>query len=94
MPVATKVACSKDYADAIGRWVMPDPVREGEVMGVELQVGGRRSRSTWRRCRMPRGSCRAEPGKLILHGQSIGNGQTIDVTDTAVLGENGGVPTP
>lgn len=32
-------------------------------------------------------------GKLILHGQSIGNGQTIDVTDTAVLGENGGVPT-
>ena len=38
MPVATKVACSKDYADAIGRWVMPDPVREGEVMGVELQV--------------------------------------------------------
>lgn len=63
MPVATKVACSKDYADAIGRWVMPDPVKEGE------------------------------PGKLILHGQSIGNGQTIDVTDTAVLGENGGVPT-
>ena len=64
MPVATKVACSKDYADAIGRWVMPDPVK--------LQ---------------------GEPGKLILHGQSIGNGQTIDVTDTAVLGENGGVPT-
>ena len=28
-----------------------------------------------------------------LHGQSIGNDQTIDVTDTAVLGENGGVPT-
>ena len=26
-------------------------------------------------------------------GQSTGNGQTIDVTDTAVLGENGGVPT-
>ena len=34
-----------------------------------------------------------EPGKLILHGQSIGNGQTIDVTDTAVLAENGGVQT-
>ena len=34
-----------------------------------------------------------ESGKLILHGQSIGNDQTIDVTDTAVLGENGGVPT-
>ena len=93
MPVATKVACSKDYADAIGRWVMPDPVREGEVMGVELRVGGRAQSINMAALPYVSWELQGEPGKLILHGQSIGNGQTIDVTDTAVLGENGGVPT-
>ena len=93
MPVATKVACSKDYADAIGRWVMPDPVREGEVMGVELQVGGRAQSINMATLPYASWELQGEPGKLILHGQSIGNGQTFDVTDTAVLGENGGVPT-
>lgn len=94
MPVATKVACSKDYADAIGRWVMPDPVKEGEVMGVELRVGGKAQSINMATLPYASWELQGEPGKLILHGQSIGNGQTIDVTDTAVLGENGGVPTP
>ena len=93
MPVATKVACSKDYADAIGRWVMPDPVKEGEVMGVELRVGGKAQSINMATLPYASWELQGEPGKLILHGQSIGNGQTIDVTDTAVLGENGGVPT-
>ena len=87
MPVATKVACSKDYADAIGRWVMPDPVKEGEVMGVELRVGGKAQSINMATLPYASWELQGEPGKLILHGQSIGNGQTIDVTDTAVLGE-------
>ena len=78
MPVATKVACSKDYADAIG---------------VELHVGGRAQSIDMATLPYASWELQGEPGKLILHGQSIGNGQTIDVTDTAVLGENGGVPT-
>ena len=72
---------------------MPDPVREGEVMGVELQVGGRAQSIDMATLPYASWELQGEPGKLILHGQSIGNGQTIDVTDTAVLGENGGVPT-
>ena len=41
---------------------------EGNVVMVDYKAAGsncesaaRRSRSTWRRCRMPRGSCRASP---------------------------------
>ena len=65
MPVATKVACSKDYADAIGRWVMPDPVREGEVMGVELRVGGRAQSINMATLPYVSWELQGEPGKLI-----------------------------
>ena len=81
-----------DYK-AAGEGVMPDPVREGEVMGVELRVGGKAQSINMATLPYASWELQGEPGKLILHGQSIGNGQTIDVTDTAVLGENGGVPT-
>ena len=89
MPVATKVACSKDYADAIGCWVMPDPVKEGEVMGVELRVGGKaQSINMATRWRL-RGSCRASLASRSSTGRASATGQTIDVTDTgrALAGE-------
>ncbi len=93
IPVAAKVVCSKDYADAIGRWVMPDPIEEDGVMGVELLVGGKAQSINMATLPYASWELQGEPGKLILRGQSIGNGQTIDVTDTAVLAESGGVQT-
>lgn len=93
MPVATKVVCCKEYADAVGRWVMPDPIQKDAVMGVELMVDGKAQSIHMATLQYASWELQGEPGKLILHGQSIGNGQTIDVTDTAVLAENGGVQT-
>lgn len=93
IPVAAKVVCSKDYADAIGRWVMPDPIEEDGVMGVELLVGGKARSINMATLPYASWELQGDPGKLILRGQSIGNGQTIDVTDTAVLAESGGVRT-
>ena len=85
MPVATKVACSKDYADAIGRWVMPDPVKEGEVMGVELRVGGKAQSINMATLVYTSWELQGEADKILLKGQSLGNGQTIDFTQTGVI---------
>ena len=94
MPVATKVACSKDYADAIGRWVMPDPVKEGEVMGVELRSrrqGAVDQHGDAAVCLVGVAG-RARQADPPRAGASA-TARRFDVTDTAVLGENGGVPT-
>lgn len=93
LPVATKVVCSEEYADAIGRWVMPDPILEDAVMGVELMVEGKAQSINMATLQYTSWELQGEAGKLILHGQSLGNGQTIDVDQTAVLAENGGVQT-
>ena len=90
---ATKIATDPTYAEAVGKWTMPDPIASEGVMGVEIMVEGAARSINMATLPYASWELQGEPGKLILHGQSIGNGQTIDVTDTAVLGENGGVPT-
>ena len=90
---ATKIATDPTYAEAVGTWTMPDPIAPEGVMGVEIMVEGAARSINMATLPYVSWEVQGEPGKLILHGQSIGNGQTIDVTDTAVLGENGGVPT-
>ncbi len=93
VPVAVKVVCSKEYADAVGRWVTPDPIQKDALMGVELMVEGKAQSINMATLQYTSWELQGEPGKLILHGQSIGNGQTIEVTETAVLADKGGVQT-
>ena len=90
---ASKVATDPTYAEAVGNWTMPDPIDPDGVMGIRIMVEGEAQSINMATLPYVSWELQGEPGKLILHGQSIGNGQTIDVTDTAVLGENGGVPT-
>ena len=61
---ATKIATDPTYAEAVGKWTMPDPIAPEGVMGVEIMV---------------------EADKILLKGQSLGNGQTIDFTQTGVI---------
>ena len=37
---ATKIATDPTYAEAVGKWTMPDPIAPEGVMGVEIMVEG------------------------------------------------------
>ena len=54
---AAKVATDPTYAEAVGKWTMPDPIDP-------------------------------EGGKILLKGQSVGNGQTIDFTETGIIAKD------
>lgn len=84
--VAVKVAADPTYAAAVGRWTMPDPIDESEVMGVELQTGG--AAASIRMATLPYTSweLQGEENRILLRGRSIGNGQTTDFIETAILG--------
>ena len=36
-----KISADRTYAEAVGRWTVPDPIAPAKVMGVELQTEGR-----------------------------------------------------
>ena len=79
---ATKIATDPTYAEAVGKWTMPDPIAPEGVMGVEIMVeGAARSinmvYTSW--------ELQGEADKILLKGQSLGNGQTIDFTQTGMI---------
>lgn len=66
-----------------GRWVEPVPGMENQVQGMNLERGGKASSinmatlqyDRWEKC----------GDRLLLSGRSIGNGTTIDFTDTLTI---------
>ena len=78
---ATKIATDPTYAEAVGKWTMPDPIAPEGVIMVE---GAARSinmatlvYTSW--------ELQGEADKILLKGQSLGNGQTIDFTQTGMI---------
>lgn len=76
-------ACGGSSLSVVGSWVEPIPGMEGQVQGIDMKEGGKASSvnmatlvyETW-----------AQNGdQLILGGKSIGNGQTIEFTDTMTI---------
>ena len=85
---ATKVATDPTYAEAVGRWTMPDPIDPEGVMGVEIQVEGAAQSINMATLVYASWELQGEAGKILLKGQSIGNGQTIDFTQTGVIAKD------
>ena len=75
---ASKVATDPTYAEAVGNWTMPDPIDPDGVMGIRIMATLRYT--SW--------ELQGEAGKILLKGQSIGNGQTIDFTETATIAKD------
>lgn len=73
-------ACGGNTTSIFGAWVEPVPGMEGQVQGVKIEKGG--VASSVNMATLVYESWRQEGDKLILTGKSIGNGQTIEVTDT------------
>lgn len=90
---AVKVACDKTYADAVGDWTQPNPIAEGEVQGIRLMTGGEAESIGMATLLYTGWEPSGEPGRIVLHGKSIGNGQTIDFTETATIGGEADLPT-
>lgn len=76
--MATKITGSADYDNAIGKWTTPDPINKNKKMGVEIAVSGVAKSINMATLPYTRWELQGKPGKLILFGQSIGNGQTFD----------------
>ena len=85
---ATKIATDPTYAEAIGRWTMPDPIDPEGVMGVEIRIEGVAQSINMATLRYTSWELQGEAGKILLKGQSIGNGQTIDFTETATIAKD------
>lgn len=87
---ATKVATDATYAKAIGKWTMPDPIDSLKTMGVELMIEGKAASINMATLPIESWELQGEADKIILHGKSIGNGQTSDLTQTATITEKDG----
>ena len=85
---AAKVATDPTYAEAVGRWTVPDPIAPAKVMGVELQTEGRAQSINMATLRYTSWELQGEAGKILLKGQSVGNGQTIDFTETGIIAKD------
>ena len=81
-------AADPTYAEAVGNWTMPDPIDPDGVMGIRIMVEGEAQSINMATLRYTSWELQGEAGKILLKGQSIGNGQTIDFTETATIAKD------
>lgn len=89
---ALKYACALLAATALtacggpgveGAWVEPIPGMEDMVQGISLEKGGKASSINMATLQYEKWT--KEGDRLYLSGKSIGNGQTIEFTDTFAI---------
>lgn len=85
---ATKVATDPTYAEAVGRWTMPDPIDSEGVMGIEIEIEGAARSINMATLVYTAWELQGEAGKILLKGRSIGNKQTIDFTQTGTIAKD------
>ena len=73
-------ACSGNSASVTGVWIEPIPGMEDQVQGIKLEEGG--IASSVNMATLVYKNWKQEGDQLILAGNSIGNGQTIEFIDT------------
>ena len=87
---ATRVATDATYAKAIGTWTMPDPIDTTKQMGFELMIEGKAQSINMATLVIDKWELQGEQNKIVLQGESIGNGQTIEYGQTATIIEKDG----
>lgn len=83
---AIKVSTDPTYAEAVGEWVMPDPIEPDSVMGIALRIEGGAESIRMATLRYTSWELQGEPNKIILSGVSEGSGAPMRFTQTALLG--------
>ena len=85
---ASKISSCPTYFEAVGRWVIADPLDDANVMGVELQVEGVAQSINMATLVYSSWELTDEPGIITITGQSIGNDQTIDFSEKAIIAKD------
>ncbi|MDE5705147.1 lipocalin family protein [Muribaculum sp.] len=80
---ATLTLCVGKNTDIEGRWVQPVPGQPDACQGIALEPDGKASSINM--ATLAYDTWTIEGNRLILGGKSIGNGQTIDFSDTLVI---------
>ena len=91
LTTAVKVVTDSTYAQAVGNWTMPDPIAPDSMrMGVSIMVEGQAASINMATLLYQSWELGGQPDKIILKGQSLGNGQTIDFTEIATISSKDG----
>ncbi len=77
---AAKIAAPAEYNYLVGTWVQPNPIDAEQVQGFNLYVEG--EASSINMSTLLYESWSVEGNELTLGGKSVGNGQTIDFSET------------
>ncbi len=84
LSLLSATACTLHCSDITGQWVMPIPGMENSVQGIDLRPRGVAqsiNMATLKYDTWYQESC----DKISIHGISIGNGQTIEFTETYLV---------
>ncbi|MEG1623059.1 MAG: lipocalin family protein [Alistipes sp.] len=87
---ATKVATDPTYAKVIGSWTEPNPLNVEETQGVEIEIEGDAESINMDSLKYTGWELQGPLDKILLKGQSMGNGETIDFTKEATIVEKDG----
>lgn len=88
---ALKVVTDATYVNALGRWITSGTADDAQDSGVEILTEGRAVSIGMETLHYTGWELQGEPGVIMLKGQSIGNGQTIDFTADALIYEENGL---
>ena len=85
---ALKVATNPTYAEAVGRWMLYDPENPEFSMGIEIRVEGDAASINSATLVYTGWELLDEVGKILLKGQSIGNGGSFDFSQTGIISKD------
>lgn len=85
---AAKVATDPTYAEAVGKWTMPDPIDPEGVMGIEILIEGQAQSINMATLRYASWELQGEAGKILLKGVSEGSGAPIEFTETGIIAKD------
>lgn len=85
---ALKVATNPTYAEAVGRWMLYDPENPEFSMGIEIRVEGEAASINSATLVYTGWELLDEAGKILLKGQSIGNGGSFDFSQTGIISKD------
>ena len=85
---ALKVATNPTYAEAVGRWMLYDPENPEFSMGIEIRVEGEAASINSATLVYTGWELLDEAGKILLKGQSIGNGGSFGFSQTGIISKD------
>lgn len=85
---AIKVATNPTYAEAVGRWMLYDPENPEFTMGIDICIEGEAASIRSATLVYTGWELLDEAGKILLKGQSIGNGGSFDFSQTGIIAKD------